>query len=51
MNLIGTKNLETDRLILRKVKKEDAIEAYKNWCSNDMVSKYVTWDKHENVWQ
>lgn len=49
MNLIGTKNLETDRLILRKVKKEDAIEAYKNWCSSDIVSKYVAWDKHENV--
>ena len=49
MNLIGPKNLETERLILRKVKKEDALDAYKNWCSSDAVSKYVMWDKHENV--
>ena len=49
MNLIGTKNLETERLILRKVKKEDAIYAYNNWCSSDKVSKYVIWDKHENM--
>ena len=49
MNLIGTKNLETDRLILRKVKKEDATYAYNNWCSSDKVSKYVIWDKHENM--
>ena len=49
MNLIGTKNLETERLILRKVKKEDAKEAYNNWCNSDKVSKYVLWDKHSDV--
>ena len=49
MNLIGTKNIETDRLILRKVTKVDALDAYKNWCSSELVSKYVTWDKHESV--
>ena len=49
MNLIGTKNLETERLILRKVKKEDSEEAYNNWCNSDKVSKYVVWEKHNNV--
>ena len=49
MELIGTKNLETDRLILRKVKKEDAIYAYNNWCNSDKVAKYVTWDKHASI--
>lgn len=49
MNLIGTKELETDRLILRRLTKEDAKEAYNNWCSSDVVSKYVLWDKHKNV--
>lgn len=49
MNLIGTKSIETNRLLLRKVKKEDAKEAYNNWCSSDKVSKYVFWEKHKNV--
>lgn len=49
MNLIGTKNMETERLILRRLTKEDASEAYNNWCSNYEVSKYVIWEKHENV--
>lgn len=49
MKLIGTKNIETERLILRRITKSDADEAYKNWCSSFNVSKYVTWNKHENV--
>lgn len=49
MNLIGTKTLETKRLILRKVTKEDAYEAFKNWCNKDAVDKYVTWEKHKSV--
>ena len=49
MKLIGTKKLETDRLILRKVSINDAENAYKEWCSSDIVSKYVLWNKHKNV--
>lgn len=49
MNLIGTKTLETERLILRKLTKEDAYEAFINWCSKDIVCKYVLWEKHENI--
>lgn len=49
MKNIGTKNLETDRLVLRKIKKEDALEAYNNWCSSDVVDKYVVWQKHSSV--
>lgn len=48
MNFIGTKDLETERLFLRKVKKEDYLEAYNNWCSRDGVDKYVLWKKHES---
>lgn len=48
MNLIGTKELETERLILRKVKAQDASEAYRSWCSDEEVSRYVLWDVHEN---
>ena len=49
MKFIGTKILETERLILRKIKIEDAYIAYKNWCNSDNVDKYVLWKKHSNV--
>ena len=49
MKFIGTKTLETERLILRKVTAADAIKAYQNWCSNDNVARYVAWEKHKNV--
>ncbi len=45
----GTQALETNRLILRRLTKEDSKQAYENWCSNEKVSKYVFWDKHESV--
>lgn len=49
MKYIGTKELETERLILRKVKKEDAEQAYQNWCNSSEVSKYVLWEKHNSI--
>ena len=48
MKNIGTKLIETDRLILRRINEFDYKEAYKNWCSSYEVSKYVVWEKHEN---
>lgn len=49
MNFIGTKTLETERLILRKIKLEDSYIAFQNWCNSDKVDKYVLWKKHEDV--
>lgn len=49
MKYIGTQILETKRLILRRLTKEDAIEAYNNWCNSDEVSRYVMWDKHNDI--
>lgn len=43
-----TKELESDRLILRKVNKEDYKQAYNNWCSDSEVTKYVMWNVHKN---
>ena len=37
--------LETERLVLRKLKIEDADEMY-IYASNDDVTKYVLWDSH-----
>lgn len=48
MNHCGTRQLETDRLILRKFIREDAAAMYKNWASDDEVTKYLTWPSHPN---
>ena len=45
----GTQRLETERLILRKFTKEDAAAMYKNWASDDEVTKYLTWPTHSNI--
>lgn len=45
----GTIKIETDRLILRKFKIEDADIMYRNWASDDEVTKYLTWSTHKNV--
>lgn len=49
MKYIGTKTIETKRLILRKVKLEDAYQAYENWCHSNIVDRYVLWKKHKSV--
>lgn len=46
MNHCGTKTLETDRLILRRYIKEDAAAMYKNWASDEEVTKFLTWPPH-----
>ncbi|WP_249870363.1 GNAT family N-acetyltransferase [Oceanobacillus saliphilus] len=40
--------LETDRLILRKIKKHDIEDMYL-YGSNEEVAKYVTWDAHKSL--
>ncbi len=49
MNKIGTKTIETDRLILRRFTLEDAEDMYRNWACDPEVTKYLTWPCHESV--
>ncbi|MCR5835766.1 MAG: GNAT family N-acetyltransferase [Lachnospiraceae bacterium] len=49
MNHKGTKTIETERLILRQFKPEDAQAMFDNWASEDEVSKWLPWPTHENV--
>ncbi len=49
MKHLGTKTLETLRLILRKFKLEDVEALYKNWASDPEVTKYLTWPAHSSV--
>lgn len=48
MKHLGTVTLETNRLILRRFKVEDAKSMYENWANDKEVTKYLTWAPHEN---
>jgi ribosomal-protein-alanine N-acetyltransferase len=50
MNLTGTIKLESPRLTLRRGTIEDAEEMFKNWASDDEVTKYLTWDSHKTIY-
>lgn len=49
MNHKGTVALETERLILRRFKLDDAKQMYENWASLETVTKYLTWKPHTSV--
>ncbi len=49
MKFIGTKRIETNRLILRKITRNDAYQAYTSWCTDADVCKYLPWSKHKDV--
>lgn len=49
MKHCGTQQIETNRLLLRKFSKKDAGAMYKNWASDDEVTKYLTWPTHSSV--
>lgn len=49
LNHKGTKKIETERLILRKFKDEDALDMYNNWASDSEVTKYLSWPAHSSV--
>ena len=49
MKHLGTQRLESERLILRRFVVEDAESMYKNWASDNEVTKYLTWPTHPSV--
>jgi ribosomal-protein-alanine N-acetyltransferase len=49
MKHLGTRKIETKRLILRKFKIDDAEDMFRNWASDDEVTKYLTWPTHSSV--
>ena len=49
MNHIGTKLIETNRLILRKFKITDSENMFNNWGSDPNVTKYLSWQTHNDV--
>lgn len=49
MKHYGTKQLETERLILRRFVNADAVAVYKNWASDTEVTKYLMWPAHSGL--
>jgi ribosomal-protein-alanine N-acetyltransferase len=49
MEHLGTKKIETERLILRKFTIDDAEFMFKNWANDDDVIKYLTWPAHKDI--
>ena len=49
MKHCGTQTIETERLILRQFKSEDADAMFKNWANDEEVTKYLTWSPHGTV--
>ena len=49
MNKAGTQRIETDRLILRRFRSEDAEDMYANWASDPEVTRFLTWPPHSSV--
>ena len=48
-NYFKNKCIETERLLLRKIRIEDAKPMFDNWASDPEVTKYLTWNPHENI--
>lgn len=48
MKNIGTRRLETERLILRRFKLSDVNDMFDNWASDENVSRYVGWNAHKD---
>jgi len=49
MNHLGTKKLDTARLVLRPFVKEDALAMYRNWASDPEVTKFLSWSTYKSV--
>ena len=49
MNHLGTIDLKTKRLLLRKFFVDDAEKSYYNWTSDEKVTVYLRWQKHKSI--
>lgn len=49
MKHLGTKELKTERLLLRRFKADDAEAMYNNWANEPEVTRFLTWPAHASV--
>lgn len=48
MRHLGTVELETDRLLLRRLLPQDAPQMYANWASDPAVTRFLRWEPHKS---
>lgn len=48
MRHAGTQEIETGRLLLRRLLPSDAPAMYRNWASDPEVTRYLRWKPHQN---
>ena len=49
MRHAGTQDIETPRLLLRRLLPEDADMMYANWASDPQVTRFLRWEPHKNA--
>ena len=49
MRHAGTQDIETPRLLLRRLLPEDAPQMYANWASDPEVTRWLRWTPHKDV--
>lgn len=49
MDHMGTKTLETSRLLLRRFREDDVNAMFENWANDEEVTKYLMWPAHKSV--
>ncbi len=49
MNDLGTRELTTDRLILRRFTLDDVEVMYNSWATDEEVNQYVDWPIHKSI--
>jgi len=49
MNHLGTVEIETKRLLLRKFTEHDVIAVFNNWTSDDKVTEFLRWPTHRSI--
>lgn len=48
MRHIGTREIETERLVLRRLLPEDAAQMYANWAADPAVTRFLRWTPHKS---
>lgn len=49
LNQIGTREIETGRLLLRRFRADDADPMFRGWTSDGEVARYLTWLPHSDI--
>ena len=48
MRHVGTQEIETPRLLLRRLTPADAPAMYRNWANDPAVTRYLRWEPHKD---